>query len=272
MKFTNSSWVSVVACCLLSGFFLGCAAKQEKSPAEKPRVEKIDGQSVNTSTTSATNSPNVPPMSSALPAGPATPNPYYQVQPKVPEAAQVQFQAAVAAIEQKNWNSAEANLKAVAAAFPNLSGVWLNLGVVYHNKNAPADALDALKQAIKVNSLNVDAYSLLALVEREQGDFNSAQQHLEKSVSVWPFYAEGHKNLAILFDLYLNQPEKALPHYLAYQQLLKERNLPAEAKQAETKQTDSWVAEVQRRLNGGKKPEANKAQGETPSGTEAVAQ
>jgi hypothetical protein len=42
--------------------------------------------------------------------------------------------------------------------------------------------------------------------------------------------------------LYLGKPEQALPHYQAYQQLLP----------APDKQVDSWVADLQRRLNAAK--------------------
>lgn len=257
MKFTKSLQIGLLV--FTSLVIAGCSSSAPKGAQESAKSEKSTSQAKKDASDFSP-APQPSSATSILPAGPATPNPYYQVAPKVSETVQVQFQAAVAAIEQKNWNTAETSLVSITNSNPNLSGAWLNLGVVYHVKGDLPKAKSALERAVKANSMNVDAYAYLALVEREQGDFSSAQNHLEKALSVWPFFADGHKNLAILFDLYMNQPEKALPHYLAYQQLLKERNLSPEAKQTETKQIDSWVADIQRRLNGGKKPEDKKAE------------
>ena len=103
-------------------------------------------------------------------------------------------------------------------------------------------AVEAFDRAIKANMKNVDAYNQLAVLKREAGDFAAAESLYQKALGIWQFYPEGHKNIAILYDLYLGKPEQALPHYQAYQQLLS----------APDKQVDSWIADVQRRLNVGK--------------------
>lgn len=183
--------------------------------------------------------PKVVVRSSALPPGPATPNPYLQSAPKLNEQVQASFHDAVAAMQQKNWSAAEAGLTALAEKNPKLSGVQLNLGIVYRNQGDTEKAAAAFNNAITVNPKNVDAYNQLAVLKREAGDFAAAENLYNKALGVWPFYPEGHKNLAILYDLYLGKPEQALPHYQAYQQLLP----------APDKQLDSWVADLQRRLN-----------------------
>jgi tetratricopeptide (TPR) repeat protein len=182
--------------------------------------------------------------SPVLPAGPATPNPYLEDRPKVNAQTQKNFALAVALIQQKKWAQAETQLQALALANPKLSGVQLNLGLVYKAKDDNAKAMEAFNQAIKVNPQNIDAYNQLAILKREAGDFTAAEGLYKKALAVWPFHAVSHKNIAILYELYMGKAAQALPHFHAYQQLLP----------APDKQVDSWVADLERRLGVAKKP------------------
>jgi len=168
---------------------------------------------------------------------------------KLGDQVQASFNEAVAAMQQKQWDKAEVTLKQLAEKNPKLSGIYLNLGIVYRNKGDTAKAVEEFNRAITANPKNLDAYNQLAVLKREAGDFSAAENLYLKALIVWPFYPEGHKNIAILYDLYLSKPEQALPHYQAYQQLLT----------APDKQVDSWVAELQRRLNSGKAPATTEA-------------
>jgi tetratricopeptide (TPR) repeat protein len=181
--------------------------------------------------------------SPVLPAGPVTPNPYLEDRPKVNAQTQKNFALAVALMQQKKWAQAETQLQALALANPKLSGVQLNLGLVYKAKGDTAKATEAFNQAIKVNPQNLDAYNQLAILKRETGDFAAAETLYKKALAVWPFHAESHKNIAILYELYMGKVGQALPHFHAYQQLLP----------APDKQVDSWVADVERRLGVAKK-------------------
>ncbi|GGY86924.1 hypothetical protein GCM10011613_35150 [Cellvibrio zantedeschiae] len=232
----------------LLAFLSSCSSNPEKSAdtksAEKPALTetvKAEGDADKGAPAPA----KVAISSAVLPVGPATPNPYLQNPQKFSEQVEINFHDAVASIQQKNWDHAEAVLKQLAEKNPKLSGVYLNLGIVYRNKGDSEKAAAEFNRAINANMKNVDAYNQLAVLKREAGDFAAAESLYQKALTIWPFYPEGHKNLAILYDLYLGKPELALPHYQAYQQLLP----------APDKQVDSWVADLQRRLNGGKAPE-----------------
>lgn len=225
-------------------FLSGCSSAPEKLSYQKP-IEKATSKSTEVKSDagvekSAAAKVEIP--SSVLPAGPATPNPYLQNPQKLSEQVDVNFRAAVLAMQQKNWDFAEATLKQLAEKNTKLSGIHLNLGIVYRNKGATEKAANEFNLAINTNMKNVDAYNQLAVLKREAGDFTTAETLYQKALGIWPFYPEGHKNIAILYDLYLGKPEQALPHYQAYQQLLS----------APDKQVDSWIADVQRRLNAGK--------------------
>jgi Flp pilus assembly protein TadD len=243
MKFSKSLFASLAVLSILSA----CGSNPEKT-VDKKVVEKTAATGEDANTSAATK-PKVDIPTSVLPAGPVTSNPYLQNPQKLNEQVEINFHDAVASMQQKNWDHAEAVLKQLAEKNPKLSGVYLNLGIVYRNKGDSEKAAAEFNRAITANAKNVDAYNQLAVLKREAGDFAGAESLYQKALVIWPFYPEGHKNIAILYDLYLSKPEQALPHYQAYQQLLA----------APDKQVDSWIADLQRRLNSGKAPEKTEA-------------
>ncbi len=251
MKFNKSLFASATFLFLLSA----CGSNPEKPVVTKPVEKSVASEAApateNTSDKAAPEkiAPKVAIPANILPVGPVMPNPYLQNPQKFSEQVEINFHDAVASMQQKNWDHAEAVLKQLAEKNPKLSGVYLNLGIVYRNKGDNEKAAAEFNRAINANMKNVDAYNQLAVLKREAGDFNAAEGLYQKALGIWPFYPEGHKNIAILYDLYLGKPELALPHYQAYQQLLS----------APDKQVDSWIADLQRRLNGGKAPEKAEA-------------
>jgi tetratricopeptide (TPR) repeat protein len=180
-------------------------------------------------------------LSSILPEGPATPDPYLQKVPSISRATQQQFAAALAAMERQEWTQAAQMLEELARANPRLSGIHLNAGLVYRAQGDMARAEAAFEQALAANDQNLDVYNELAILKRQQGAFAEAERLYQRALAVWPYHAPSHRNLAILYDLYLGQEQQALAHYLAYQQLLGE----------EDRQLTSWIADLQRRVNAG---------------------
>jgi tetratricopeptide (TPR) repeat protein len=247
MNFNKPLFAFLFAVSLLSA----CGSAPEKPSDQKP-IEKATSKSTEVKSDAGVEKAAVAKVeapSSVLPAGPVTPNPYLQNPQKFSEQVEVNFRAAVVAMQQKNWDFAESTLKQLAEKNPKLSGIHLNLGIVYRNKGNVEKAAEEFNLAINANMKNVDAYNQLAVLKREAGDFSTAESLYKKAIGIWPFYPEGHKNIAILYDLYLGKPDQALPHYQAYQQLLP----------APDKQVDSWIADVQRRLTAGKASDKTEA-------------
>lgn len=237
MKFTK-----LIASLLLL-ILVGCAS----GPGEKSRVEKdASAQAV------------APAGASILPAGPVTPNPYLQNKPSVSKQAQQHFADASRAMRNKQWAQAESLLQKVIAENAKLSGAYLNLGLVYRAQKEDKRAEQAFNDAIAANHTNLDAYNQLAILQRESGNFFGAETNYKKALSVWPFHPESHKNIAILYDLYMGKSTEALPHYEAYLQLLG----------GEDKQASSWIADLQRRLGLAPKPKAAAPAEAQPAATE----
>lgn len=176
-----------------------------------------------------------------LPPGPPTPNPYLADVPNVSRAVQQSFNDAVVSMQQKNWGQAERLLLRLTAEQPKLSGAQLNLGLVYLALNDQAKAGAAFQKAIASNSNNLAAYNQLAILKRQAGDFAGAEALYQQALAIWPYHPDSHKNIAILYDLYLGDAQRALAHYRAYGELVGDSD----------KQLPGWIADLQRRIATG---------------------
>lgn len=172
------------------------------------------------------------------PALKTIPNPYLSQTIVVPPQAQAQFELATRAMENKAWAQAKTTLQKLTAAYPKLSGPYVNLGIVYRQLGEHERAKKAYVRAIVANELNGDAYSELGLLHREQGRFEDAEAVYLRGVDIWPHHSAAILNLGILYDLYMGQWERALEQYTLYQSLQAEPN----------KKVKGWIVDLERRL------------------------
>ncbi len=244
MKFTKRSYYLLVVAIALTG----CSSLT-------PELQKTE-TALPTATTVV-----MPAGVSILPAGPVTPNPYLQSKPAISNTVAQQFANATRAMRNKQWQQAETILQQLVAQNNKLSGAYLNLGLVYRAQKEDKRAEQAFSDAINANHTNLDAYNELAILQRESGRFSDAESNYKKALSIWPFHAESHKNIGILYDLYLGKSAEALAHFEAYQQIRGDGD----------KQVAGWIADLQRRLGIAPKPKAapaettNNATPENPS-------
>jgi len=144
------------------------------------------------------------------------PNPYTEQPAPVPPAAKAAFADAVTLMEGGDLRMARKGFRAMTKAYPELSGPWVKLAEIREQRELPAKAREAYRKAIEVNPANVNAYLKQALFERRQGEFENARDVYLAALETWSDFPEAHLNLGILYDLYMNRPEDAQPHYEAY--------------------------------------------------------
>ena len=186
----------------------------------------------------------------------AGPNPYY-LNPVSASSQDLQdFRAAQEAMRNDDWLTAEVLLKKITLSNSLLSGAWLNLAICYEHQGLDDEALTNYLKAIEVNPKNIVAYNRLAVWYRRDGLFEQAEQQYLTALQVWQGDADTHRNLAILYDLYLGELEQALYHYQAYQALIIQEG-------QDEPRLAGWLADLERRLQA--MPQHSAATNVTPS-------
>ncbi len=165
-------------------------------------------------------------------------NPYLAQSVKVTSVARHRFELANKASRKEDWVQAENHLLWLTKNYPELSGPFLKLALLYNATEQFEKAESSFGHAIVSNDKNIYAYNQYAVFLRERGKFIEAEKYYRQALNIWPAYPEGNLNLAILYDLYMGRLELALQHYKIYQSLLPETN----------RQISGWIIDTQRRL------------------------
>ncbi|MDO3381511.1 tetratricopeptide repeat protein [Gilvimarinus algae] len=224
-------FVKPLAAALMLAWLAGCSSTppEPQAPTGEPEAGQPQG-----------------PFNAALPPGPVTLNPYLETPaPKVDSATRQRFDQAREQMQRQQWSEARQSLQNLVAEAPELSGPWLNLGIVWVQLNEPGQARAAFSRALAANPLNVDAYNHLAALERREGHFDEARTLYQQALAVWPHSIATHKNLGILLDIYLGEWDEALLHYEAAQYLTEQREGAADATLA------GWIIDLKRRMAAG---------------------
>ena len=148
------------------------------------------------------------------------------------------FDSALKAMLAGNDKEAERLLGQLAPKYPELSGPKANLGIVYLRSGRLAEAERVVTQAIKQHPNNATYYNLLGIIDRTAGKFTEARKAYDAALSIDANYAYAHLNIAILYDLYLHDGNKALQHYQRYQALSPK----------EDTQVVKWIVDLQKRM------------------------
>jgi Flp pilus assembly protein TadD len=138
--------------------------------------------------------------------------------------------------------AAEPLLEAVLRTQPELTEARVNLGIVLFRSGRYAQAEEELSKAVREQPKSAVAYNYLGILHRVKGQFPEAKAAYEQAINVDPNYGNAILNLGILYDLYLHDLPKALDNYQKYQRL----------QPAEDKDVAKWIADVKRRIDGGK--------------------
>jgi tetratricopeptide (TPR) repeat protein len=121
---------------------------------------------------------------------------------------------------------------------PEHAGPYLNLGIAYRHGGDRAAAQQALNRSLELNP-SAAVYNQLGMLYREQGEFESALTAYRTALQLNPDYSLAHRNLGILYDLYLQQPVLALDHYRRF----------IELDGSSDPDVDRWVVDLQRRTD-----------------------
>ena len=98
---------------------------------------------------------------------------------------------------------------------PHSAGALVNLGTVYFNGHAWADAEKYYKKALGIDASYALAHFNLANLYDERGDPDAALLHYQAALKAYPGYADAHYNIALLHQS-LGDVMSAVRHWRAY--------------------------------------------------------
>ena len=137
-------------------------------------------------------------------------------QAKIGSNARADYETALTLLEQGRHDEGMLLLEEVAENAPQSSAPRIDLGVAYHRAGELEAAERNLLQALELNVDHPIAHNELGIIYRKTGRFAEARQAYENALAVYPGYHFARRNLAILCDLYLADPQCALENYEAY--------------------------------------------------------
>jgi Flp pilus assembly protein TadD len=126
------------------------------------------------------------------------------------------FESALRFLELGQYESGIPLLVRVAEAAPDLIAAHIDLGIAYGQTNDLARAEASLERALALNRRHPVAHNELGIVYRKAGRFEEARESYERALELYPGFHYARRNLAILCDVYLADPECALANYTLY--------------------------------------------------------
>lgn len=157
------------------------------------------------------------------------------VDPKV----QAEYQSALSFMKSGEDEQALQRLAILTSKYPNLSGAFVNLGIIYLKEERYKDAQQVLIQATTISPANAVAHNHLGIAQRGLGEFRKAEQSYLEALKFKPDYSHAHLNIGILYDLYLNELQRALDHYEKYKSLTGGSDSVVE----------KWIVDLKRRID-----------------------
>jgi len=124
---------------------------------------------------------------------------------------------------------------------PDLAGPWANLALINIKNHNLDKAQKNLKHALALDSSMPQIYNMLGFIEKQKGNINKAVDYYELAIAKKPDYALAHYNLALLYDVYLQDIPDAITHYKRYLAL----------GNTQDKKTADWVNELESTLKRG---------------------
>jgi Tfp pilus assembly protein PilF len=157
--------------------------------------------------------------------------------PQMDEASRIDFQRAVAMLNDQEYGQAIDLLEKIIEQSPGVTAPYIDIAIAYQHIGKLEKAEEHLKTALQLVPEHPVACNEYGLLYRKTGRFAEARAIYEKAIARFPDYYPVHRNLGILCDLYLNDLACALENYEIY----------SEAR-PEDKQVKLWIADLRARL------------------------
>lgn len=135
------------------------------------------------------------------------------------ELAAPRFEQGIKALSQQDYSSARMIFMELISRYPGLAGPYMNLALIEYNLGNFADSQQLVDKVIEINQQMAQAYNLRAQLRLKQDKISAAREDYLQAISISPAYKTAHYNLALLYDIYLQDIEQAIRHYQVYLEL-----------------------------------------------------
>ncbi len=147
------------------------------------------------------------------------------------------YEQALVLLEQGQAGQGIGILESVVERAPYVSGPRIDLGIAQRRAGELELAEQHLLKALELNPDHPVVHNELGIIYRMTGRFAEAKRSYEAALAVYPGYHHARRNLGVLCDLYLADPECALANYEAYM-----TTVPGDDEAA------MWIADLRMRL------------------------
>ena len=151
-----------------------------------------------------------------------------------------EYKTAITHLNNDELDKAYPLLKQFTENRPELAGPWANLGLLLAKQNKLDEAAAMLTKAIERNPGLAQALNIMGYVENLRGNYLQAETYYIKAITVKPEYSNAHYNLALLYDIYYQDVNKAIPYYEKYLKLVKNSD----------KETSEWLSQIKSAQKG----------------------
>lgn len=154
---------------------------------------------------------------------------------------QEKYLAGIAAMSIRDFSSAKQIFTEFIRNNPEMAGAYTNLALIQFENSEYDQAIELVNRAIELNDRQAQAYNLRAQLKIIDAKIHEAKDDYHKAIELNPKYTNAQYNLALLYDLYLQDVKLAVKHYEIYMSLIKQVD--------ET--TRNWLGHLKRTLNNG---------------------
>lgn len=227
LRHSTEHWCALALAAVLAGCSSAPPAKPDKA---EPAAAPVAATAAPSSTTAAKTTATAAGSPAATPGAPKA------APVDLPRRAVADFDRAVGMMRSGNTTEAELEFKQIAVTYPQLSAPHVNLGILFRKGGHLDESEDALQTAVQRNGASAVAWTELGATQRLRGKFQDAADSYQKAIAADPNYAPAYRNLGVVSDLFLADPERALSAFERYKELT-----------GEDKPVSSWIAELRQR-------------------------
>lgn len=151
------------------------------------------------------------------------------------------YQQGIDALSLREYDEAQIIFAEFIEKYPSMAGAYVNLALIAYRQENFESSESLVAKAIELNPAQAQAYHLRAQLHLKNGDIKKAMTDYIEAITIKPDYINAHYNLALLYDIYLQDIEQAIQQYSIYLSILD--------KEDET--TKDWIEHLRRSIGNG---------------------